>query len=113
MRAGNLRSRITIKRLPTESETTQNTFGEDVLTEPELGDFWADIRSVQGRELESMQQTWAEARFKVVLRYQSMDIVIRRKDKIYWGERILDILDVEDQDQRRRELTLIAKEFTA
>lgn len=107
MQAGKLRSRLTISR----GTKTQNSFGEDVITWVSLGEFWAEILPLQGRELEVMQQRWAEARFTVRIRFQPT-ITFRREDRGTWGSRTLDILDVEDIDQRQRELRLICREYT-
>lgn len=109
MRAGRLaRSRITISR----ASKTQNTYGEDVVTWNAIGSFWANIRAMQGRELETMQQTWAEARFRIDMRYQR-GTDFQREDRITWGSRTLNILDVEDPDQTQRRLFIVAKETPA
>lgn len=100
------RSRITIQR----ASVTQNDYGEDVPTWAALGSYWANIRALQGRELEAAQQTWAEARFRIDMRYQRGSD-FRRKDRIVWGSRTLDVLDVEDPDQRQRRLILTCKEY--
>ena len=113
MRAGRLaRSRITISRIPESSETSQNTYGEDNQTPTVIGSYWANIRALQGRELETMQQTWSEARFRIDMRYQR-GTTFRRKDIITWGSRTLNILDVEDPDQTQRRLFIVAKETPA
>ena len=107
MRAGLLaRARITISR----ATVTQNTFGEDVRTWSPIASCWANIRALQGRELQALQQTWAEARFRIDMRYQR-GATFKRSDRITWGERTLDILDVEDPDQRQRRLFITAKEY--
>ncbi len=107
MRAGLLtRSRITISR----KSVTQNSYGEDVVTWTSLGSFWANIRALQGRELESMQQTWAEARFKIDMRFQR-GTDFRRADKVTWGTRTLNILDAEDPDQRQRRLFIVCDNY--
>lgn len=109
MRAGFLtRSRITIQR----STATQNTYGEDVPSWDALGSYWANIRALQGRELEAVQQTWAEARFRIDMRFQR-GTTFQRKDRVIWGSRTLDILDVEDPDQRQRRLFLTCKEYAS
>lgn len=109
MRAGLLaRSRITISR----ASKTQNTYGEDVVSWVAIGSYWANIRALQGRELETMQQTWAEARFRIDMRYQR-GTTFQREDRITWGSRTLNILDVEDPDQTQRRLFIVAKETPA
>lgn len=109
MRAGLLaRSRITIQR----ATASQNSYGEDVPTWAAIGSCWANIRPLQGRELEAAQQTFAEARFRIEVRYQR-GAGFQRKDRVIWGSRTLDILDVEDPDQRQRRLFLTCKEYAS
>ena len=98
MRSGTLRHQITITR---RNVTGQNSFGEDTLgTSTTVGAYKADVIALQGREFEAAQQKWAEARFKVRMRYTAT--AIRREDQITWGTRTLEILDVEDRRQGRR-----------
>jgi len=109
MRAGALRSRVTVQR---KTITAQNSDGADVVdwTLDVDGPFWATIDALQGRQLEAMQQIWAEARFRVTIRYQE-GVPIARADRLLWGTRILDILDAEDPDQRKRQVVMICKEL--
>lgn len=110
MQSARLRTRITIQR-PVVSSL--DAMGGDVQGTPtDLGSFWAEITALKGHELESMQQRWAEARFAVKMRHQP-GITFQRKDQVAWGSRTLDILDVEDPDQRKRELSLICREIVA
>ncbi len=109
MRAGHRRSRVTFYR-PTV--TSQNSSGEDVESNVSLGSAWVKITALQGRELERAQQLQAEARFKIEMEHPLTDYALQRADTITWGSRTLDILDVEDPDQRRRGLVIFAKELT-
>jgi SPP1 family predicted phage head-tail adaptor len=104
---GNLRHAITIQR----ASKTQNTYGEDVVTWPALLTAHAQIRAMQGRELEAYQQQWAEARWKI--RMWLPDVTIMREDQIIWGTRTLDILDAEDPDGTGRTLEIVAREVVA
>ena len=109
MRAGHRRSRVTFYR-PTVG--SQNSSGEDVVRNVSLGSAWVAIRAMDGRELERAQQLQAEARFRVEMEHPLADYTLQRKDTITWGSRTLDILDVEDPDQRRRKQVILAKELT-
>ena len=106
MQAGRLRNSVTVTR---KGAATQNAFGEDVFTYDDLVTQWAEIRAMDGRELEAAQQTFAEARFKIVMRDEGTDF--RRADRITWGTRTLEILDVEDPDTRNREFHLVCREY--
>ena len=107
MQAGRLRSRLSFKR----PVVTQNGYGEDVAGTPtSLGTFYADVRAVSGRELAQMGQRWAEAEFRIEMRFQP-GITFQRKDYAEWGSRRLNILHVEDFDQRRETIRLLAREI--
>ena len=109
MQSARLRTRVAIQR-PTY---TTGTMGERVEGTPTaIGSFWVEMLALKGRELETMQQTWAEARFTVRMRHQH-GVTFQRSDRIVWGSRTLDIVDVEDPDQRKRELNLICREIVA
>ena len=101
-----LRHRIVIRK---RTLGTQDTYGQQAITYPSLGSFWAEITALAGRELETIMQRWAEARFKVRLHYNEYGI--DRADRIYWGMRTLDILDIEDAEGDQRWLICYCREF--
>lgn len=111
MRAGRLDQRVTIQH---RTVTGQDSYGQDVVswTASTSGPFWAEVAALEGRELANVQQKWAEARFRVTIRYQT-GVTIRRRDRISWQspERLLDILDAEDPNQARRKLIMICSEL--
>lgn len=111
MRAGRRRTFVSIYR-PTV--TGQNASGEDTVANVFVASMWVDIQPMTGREAESARQLWAEARFRISAPHHLDEYTIQRKDIILWGSpgRWLDILDVEDVDQRRRELVIYAKDYT-
>ncbi len=107
MMAGKLREQITVQE---KNPDSQNTFGElpnSWASPTTIGTYWADVRAMVGRELQAAQETFAEARWKVLMRYQPD---IKREHRILWGTRTLDILDAEDPDQRGRELLMYCRE---
>lgn len=108
MQAGLLRDRITITQ---ETVTGQNSYGEDAVTTATVGQFWANVISLTGRELEVAQQRWAEARYKVIMRHQP-GVSITRKMTVVNGGRSMDILDVQDIDSSiRPKALLICKDY--
>jgi head-tail adaptor len=107
MQAGRLDQRITIKR---ENRTGYDSFGQPVLGTPvDVASVWAEVIYLAGRELEAVQQTWAEARYKIRLRRQ-MEIEINRAYWIDWQGDTLDILDVQGPRTRNPEWVIIAKD---
>ena len=87
----------------------QDAFGNDIVTFPTFGTFWAKVKAMQGRELDAAMQRWAEARFKVRMHYNTYGI--ERADRIYWGTNTLDILDIGDALGDQRWLIAYCKEF--
>ena len=107
MRASKYDQRITITR--TAASSLHNEFGEDISEPTVIGEYWASVIPMQGRELESMQQRWADVRFKVQMRDQ--DSVFATSDVISWNERSLDILDVQGPGTRALEWTIYARDI--
>ena len=100
---GRRKHRIQVLR---HNATTQNSRGEDVLGSPYVvGNFYAAIDSLQGREGFNAQQVWPEARLKLSLAFWDG---ILPKDLVTWGTKNLEILDVQ-HDNDRRETVLICK----
>ena len=67
MRSGPLRHRLVFYRKPAVSQDsygadTSAVFDADTWTK--LCSQWGKLIALQGRELDAVQQTWAEARFK-------------------------------------------------
>ena len=101
-----LRHRIVIGK---RTVTGQDGYGNDTITYPTMGTFWAEVKDTTGREFTAVMQKWAEAQFAVRLHYNTYGI--DRADRIYWGSRVLDILDIEDPFGDARWLVAICKEF--
>ncbi len=78
-----------------------------------LGSAWVGIEALTGRELEAARQLFAEARFRITMDHPLSSFTLQRKDAIAWGTRTLNILDCEDPGQRRREVVILAKEYTS
>lgn len=108
MRSGQYDQRITVKE---KDVTGQDAFGADEYTWTTVATFWAHIRAMQGRELETAQQTWADARFKVIMPWQQTVTSIKREHRITWGTRTLEILDAEDPTSLRREFIMYCREI--
>lgn len=108
MRSGDTPHRIAISD-PTP--VTQSSFGEDVVSNPtDVGTFWCKVEALQGRELESARQRWAEARYKITMRKQA--VTFTRKMTGLWNGRHLNILDVQDVGGNSRpEVMMYAMDF--
>ena len=107
MQAGRLRHRIVVTNPQIAS---QDSFGQDVITDVEVGTFWCLVEPLQGREKEAVQQRWAEARYKITMRHQP-GITFKAKMTVDWNGLTLDILDVEDtQSTLRPEVVMFARD---
>jgi len=115
---GTLRHRIYIQ---SKTEGAQNQHGEPAITWATFQEAQARIEAMTGRELETAQQTWADARLKVITHYISG---VKREMRIVWGgldgnndplstARLLDILDAEDPKGTGATLVMICKEIPA
>ena len=109
MQAGKLRQRVEHQR---QTVTGQNSYGQKTYTWDAVGTYWAEVRAMQGKELDIAQQKWAEARFKVTVRYQP-SVEFKRADRLVWGTRNLDIIDAEDPDGRQDMVVIVAKEYVS
>jgi head-tail adaptor len=87
--------------------------GEDATTPTTtVGTFWARVEYLTGRELEAMQQRWADARYRICMLRQP-GITLQAKDTITWNSQTLDILNIQGQGTRMPEWTIIARDFVA
>lgn len=109
MQSGKLDQRIV---LMDKTVTGQNSSGEDTTTPVTVGTFWARVEFLSGRELASLQQKWAEARYRISIRRQP-GVTLEREQSISWNGQTLDILDIQGPGTRMPEWTLIAKDHVA
>ncbi|QDV34021.1 phage head closure protein [Tautonia plasticadhaerens] len=105
MRAGRLRHRVAIRR----ATTTQGSFGQPVEAWTDLASCWAEVRPLAGRELEHARQVHALASHRVLMRAVA---AVTPADRLDWGGRTLEILEVRDTDVggRTRQLMLTCRE---
>jgi head-tail adaptor len=88
-----LRDQIVFQR---KTVTGRNAYNEETVAWTTLLTAHAYVYALQGRELERVQQKWAEARFGARLSAIALDYDLRRADRVLWGTRSLDLLDIED-----------------
>lgn len=103
MRAGQLRDRVTLQ----EVTETRDSFGAVVEAWSDVATVWAEVADLSGREYFDAQQTNAELKTRIRIRYRSGVVP---KMRAVFGSRVFDIESVIDPDSRRRELHLMCKE---
>lgn len=103
---GLARHRITYRQKP-DSGVRQNTFGEDSYTPEDVVTLRAQVKALSGRQLEAVRQVWNEAQYQITHHYYSG---LTAKMQIAWGDKVLDILDIQDLPGTQRYLVVIAKE---
>lgn len=110
MLAGALRHLISFT---TPTVTGQDSHGGDVITDTSVGTFYSNVEALNGGELAAARQRFAEARYKITMRYQP-DVTFTRIMTITWGTQTLDILDIQQPDgYRSRELVFTCKDHVA
>lgn len=103
MRAGKLRHRVTIQRAVEE----QDEFGAAVETWVNVGQVWASVEPLRGREYFQAEGVQAETDTRIRMRYYKEAIV--PKMRVVHGATIYDIESVIDVETRGRELELMCR----
>lgn len=107
---GLLRHRITWQQ---KTVTGQDSFGQDIFTWSDITSVSCQVKPVTGREKESAEQRWAEARYRIVQHYvPGMDRVDRGAWWVDGEYRYLDIIDINDRAGIGRVMEITAKEWT-
>lgn len=92
--------------------TGQDSFGQDIYSWRDVVSCSAQVRELQGRELQSAQQRWAEAKYMIQQHYDARPRVAHR---IAWFNRstwlYLDPIDIPDQAGTGLVLDIAAKEW--
>lgn len=103
MRAGELRNRITIQEPVEKKDSTGAPYQdwEDYVT------VWADIQPLGGSKFWEADKPNAEISGRIEMRYRPD---INKNMRVKYGEKILDIDNVFDPDERKRRLYLLYKE---
>lgn len=105
MQAGRLRHRVTIQA----ATITQDSRGQTVETWADVVTVWARCRQVSGREATLARQLHAEAEWRIDMRFRTG---VTTQHRLVHGAHTLEILSLIDPDNRKRELTILAKEST-
>lgn len=116
VRAGKFDKVITLQRI---KPTQPNAQGKVIKNGSTLKHEWEDVKTIrasiepiQGREYFSGAFQIGETVVRVRVRYQP-DLVIDRRMRVKYGERILKIENVIDSKERHQELQLMCKEGEA
>lgn len=105
MRSGLLRKRITLQR----STSTQDGFGQDVITWGDVGSRWASVEPLAGREFEDGQQNISRVETRFVTRYTTG---ITSKNRIVFDNVNYEIESIINVDQRNREMEILCSRIT-
>lgn len=81
---------------------------------PTLAEFWAEVLPLSGTEAVNVRQVWATASYRVRCRYQGPAAVPspRMRLQLVKGGALLNILAVQNIEQRDRQYELICEEYT-
>lgn len=108
MQAGKLRHRLMIQSLP--DTPTRGTSGEEKVDDSEwqnVAMIWGSVEPLAGREFFAAQQVNADVSHRIRLRYLPG---ITPKMRLKFGDRIFDIVNSLNIEERNRELELLARE---
>lgn len=105
MRAGVINRRLQVD----EPVTTQNEFGEEVITWVPHGPIWAQVEPVRGREALISGANLAIMDTKIRIRWSPDTDAINEKWRLSYRETIYDIVSVAHVRLGRREIEILAK----
>lgn len=104
MRAGKLRHRISIERA---IETQDSSYNEAVLQWVLFAEVSANIIPLSGRELIRAKQVELETDTEITIRYMDG---LSPKMRIVYRDRVFEILNIINTEERNREIRLLCSE---
>lgn len=105
MQAGKLRHRVTIKY----KVATLNDLSEEVVVWTPLDEVWAAVEPLRGREYLDSRQAQADVDTRIRIRYQD-GITILPSMRIYFGDRVFEIVSVINVWERNKDLQIMCRE---
>jgi SPP1 family predicted phage head-tail adaptor len=94
--------------------TTQarDSYGDSITSYSLVGNLWARIEPLAGRELMHAQQAFAEATYRITARYDSA-LSADVTDTIYWTSqtRRFEVLHIANADERNEYVVMLCKEL--
>ena len=108
---GRFRQRVTLQDLV----ETVDTYGQPVQSWVDLATFWAEVRPLRGSELLNVKQSWATASHFVNFRYMGSMVRPnpRQRFKLTKDGRILNILNINNVEERNRAYEVTCEEYVA
>jgi SPP1 family predicted phage head-tail adaptor len=103
MRAGQLNKRVQLQR----ATTTRDASGGMVDTWASYATIWAGFLDLSSREAYRARQVNAEVTHAIQIRYRPD---VRFTDRLLYGSLILEIVGIEDEQQRHVSMLLTCKE---
>lgn len=107
MGAGKYRHRVLVQK-PTE---TQNGYGEPILSWTLYIERWAEVQGRGGSEVFAARQVQPDATHIVRMRADDKSKQITPKWRIKHRDTYLNILSIDNKDDRDRELEMVCREF--
>jgi head-tail adaptor len=114
MNGGPMRHRVTVQLPPSSTDTAPDQYGQPI-TDPtqaqSWGPFWAHVQPTGSGEEKVGEQLKGVTTHKVTMRYVGSIVQITQAHQLLFKGRTLNVIGVEDVDERNRQLTLTCKEF--
>lgn len=105
LNASDLNKRITLQQKSNNYQTDEE--GNPIEVWNDIAIIWAAVKPLRGREFWQAASTNAENTIKVIIRYRSG---ITNDMRIAYGNRLLEITNIIDVDEKHREIHLMCKE---
>lgn len=103
MRVSRKNKKVTIQ----EITETRNSYGESIETWVKFKTVWANIAPISGKEFFNAQTISSKATLKITVNY--IDGLTHKK-RILHGDRIFNIENILNKDERNRELVILVSE---
>lgn len=105
MKGINFKHRITLK----ETTTILDELLQEIEEVVEFGSFWADIKTVQGKEFHAAGQTALKNTVRFIMRYVPG---VNNNMKIEYNGELYEIEEILNDNMNNKTLTIIAKTVT-
>ncbi len=108
MRAGRLNKRVTLER----PVTTTDAYGGTETTWESVGDRWAGVEPLRGKEFFEAQAAQSEVELRVVVRYDSAIAGVDATWRVVYGARVFEVESAINTGERDEQIELMCKERT-
>ena len=107
LQIGRHRQRVTLQDLV----EAPDTYGQPIQSWVDVATIWAEVTPLGGREALNVKQVWATASHMVRFRYLGASVVPSAKQRFAFKGRYLNILNVNNVEERNRSYEATCEEY--